>query len=584
MMRPIRTFLPIAALLFATGSVTPPDDLDSFVAAQMARRHVPGLSLAIVQDGKIVEARAYGVTDSAGTYPVTTTTLFQAGSISKSVAALGALHLVDEGKLSLDADVNGYLTTWKVPDNDLTRAKRVTLRGLLSHTAGLTVHGFPGYAVTEAKPTLVQVLDGTPPANTPAIRVEAVPGSRWNYSGGGYTIMQQMMLDVTGQSFPDYMRRSVLVPIGMTNSSYQQPLPAALVPRTAAGHYQFRNEVDGRWHVYPEMAAAGLWTTPTDLVKFAIEVQLANAGASSRVITPATAHQMLTEQMSGDGLGVFLQDSGRARTFGHGGRNEGFDAQLTATVGTGQAVAVMINANDDSRMVSRIVAFVARKYHWPNATSFDAPVASATPAPASLLRTYVGRYELTNNYLLTLVPCAGQLCTSIGGYPDEELVWLGGDRFASTERRLTVTPVRDSSGAIVALTWANGSQPQRVIPRVGPLVADLARQPDPDPALTGRVMDVLRALAQGGQVVATHPALTAGARRDFSRGPWPTAQGVTAVRFIGAEDVSRRKLERHDGAVDRIAYYTMSGKIGDRALLVYLTKDGLITDVDDVDQ
>ncbi|HEY2064770.1 MAG TPA: serine hydrolase domain-containing protein [Gemmatimonadaceae bacterium] len=582
-MRAIRTFLPFAALLFATGSATAPDDLDAFVAAQMARRHLPGLSLAIVQDGKIVEARAYGVTDAGGTQPVTTTTLFQAGSISKSVAALGALHLVDDGKLSLDGDVNGYLRTWKVPDNELTARKYVTLRGLLSHTAGLTVHGFPGYAVTEQVPTLVQVLDGAPPANTPAIRVEALPGSRWSYSGGGYTILQQMMLDVAGQSFPDYMRRTVLAPIGMTNSSYEQPLPPALAARTAAGHYQGRERVEGRWHVYPEMAAAGLWTTPTDLAKFAIEVQQTAAGASSRVISPATARLMLTEQMSGDGLGVFLQDTGRAKLFMHNGRDEGFDAQMIATAATGQGLVVMINANDDSRMVSRITAFVARKYHWPNAASFDPPTPATVPVAAAVLRTYTGRYELTNNNMVTLVPCAAQLCTSVGGYADEELVWLGDGRFASTERKLTIAPVRDSSGTVVALTWMNGAQPQRVIPRVGPLAADLARQRDPDPAFTDKLTDVLRAMAQGGQSVATNPTLAAGVRRDFSRGPWPPAAGVTAVRFIGAEDVSRRHIERHDGAVDRILYYTISGKNGERTLLVYVTKDGLITDLDMVD-
>jgi hypothetical protein len=199
-----------------------------------------------------------------------------------------------------------------------------------------------------------------------------------------------------------------------------------------------------------------------------------------------------------------------------------------------------------------------------------------------VLQTYSGRYEVTNNNMVTLVPCAGQLCTSAGGYPDEQFVWLGDGRFASTERALTIAPVRDSSGTIVALTWMNGAQPRRVIPRVGPLVADLPRQREADPAVTERVRDVLRAMAQGGQAVANNPALSAGARRDFSRGPWPPAAGVTSVRFIGAEDVSRRGLERHEGAVDRILYYAISGKNGERTLLVYLTKDGSITDLDDV--
>src|SRR5262249_16319368 len=156
------------------------------------------LSLAIIQDGKIVKAKGYGVTEKGGKTPITTTTLFQAGSISKAVAAMGALHLVEQGKLMLDEDVNSRLTSWKVPENEFTKDKKVTLRGILSHSAGLTVHGFPGYAVDSPFPTLVQILDGEKPANTQAIRVDILPGSRWRYSGGGYTIMQQMILDVAG--------------------------------------------------------------------------------------------------------------------------------------------------------------------------------------------------------------------------------------------------------------------------------------------------------------------------------------------------------------------------------------------------
>ena len=167
------------------------DAIDDFIRTQMQRRHIPGLSIAIIQDGKIIRAKGYGVAEQGGEREVTASTLFQAGSISKSVAAVGALRLVEKGKLALDEDVNGKLTTWKVPENAFTREKKVTLRGILSHTAGLTVHGFPGYAVDCPVPTLLQVLEGAKPANTAPIRVDILPGSKWRYSGGGYTVMQQ---------------------------------------------------------------------------------------------------------------------------------------------------------------------------------------------------------------------------------------------------------------------------------------------------------------------------------------------------------------------------------------------------------
>src|SRR6185436_9257568 len=153
----------------------------------------------------------YGVCAADQSTLVDPTTLFQAGSISKPVAAVAALRLVDAGRIDLDADVNDYLVSWKVPANEGWQP-RVTLRHLLSHTGGLTVHGFPGYARGQAVPTLVQVLDGAKPANTAAVRDNAVPGTQSRYSGGGTTIVQQMLIDVMGKPFPALMRELVLDP------------------------------------------------------------------------------------------------------------------------------------------------------------------------------------------------------------------------------------------------------------------------------------------------------------------------------------------------------------------------------------
>src|ERR1700757_4510299 len=184
--------------------------------------NVPGLSIAVIENYKIVDVKGYGVIAPGSTTPVTTKTLFQAGSISKPVAATGALYLVEHGKLSLDEDVNQKLKTWKVPENEFTKDQKVTLRRLMSHTAGLTVHGFPGYDVDQPLPTLVQILNGEKPANTAAIRVDTVPGTKVRYSGGGITIEQQLMMDVSGKPFPALMRELVLDKIGMTDSSYEQ--------------------------------------------------------------------------------------------------------------------------------------------------------------------------------------------------------------------------------------------------------------------------------------------------------------------------------------------------------------------------
>lgn len=343
----------------------PTDDVDDLIVAQMSQRRITGLSLAIIQGGRIVKEKGFGFADKGSNTPVTPATLFQAGSISKSVAAAGALWLVERGSLSLDADVNSELRTWKVPENQYTKTQKVTLRRILSHTAGLTVHGFPGYDKAVTLPTLVQVLDGAKPANTPAIRVDTVPGSQWRYSGGGYTVMQQLIVDVTNQRFPDFMRDRVLRPLGMLSSTYEQPLPSEKAGSTAAGYYSNGKAVEGRWHVYPEMAAAGLWTTASDLARFSIGIQQSLAAKSNPVISQPMARQMLTIEKQDDGLGVFLQHRGTELAFYHNGRDEGFDAFMLAYAGTGQGAVIMINANDDSGTVEKIVNAIAKEYGWP---------------------------------------------------------------------------------------------------------------------------------------------------------------------------------------------------------------------------
>jgi CubicO group peptidase (beta-lactamase class C family) len=324
---------------------------------------VPGLSIAVINDFHIIWAKAYGVIEAGSTVPVTTRTLFQAGSISKPVAATGALYLVERGKLVLDEDVNQKLKTWKVPENEFTKTENVTLRRLMSHSGGLTVHGFPGYDVNEPMPTMIQILNGQKPANTAAIRVDSIPGTRVRYSGGGVTIEQQLIIDVTGKSFPAFMRENVLDRIGMTDSSYEQPLSPARAGLTAAGTYADGRKVHGRWHLYPEMAAAGLWTTPTDLSKFAIEIALSKNGKSNRVLSEKTAREMLTAVMDDAALGFFL-DNENPGQFGHNGADEGFQALLTMNADSGNGVAIMANSDNGIAVGDFLLQSVAKEYGW----------------------------------------------------------------------------------------------------------------------------------------------------------------------------------------------------------------------------
>lgn len=359
--------LAIVMLLFLCPPLIWADEVDKVITDRMRENNIAGLSLAIIQDGKI-EARGYGFTDDRHQMSVTPATLFQAGSISKSVAAFGALRLVQEGQLSLDEDVNTKLRSWKVPENEFTQDKKVTLQGILSHSAGMTVHGFAGYARNEPIPTLVEVLNGTRPANSSPIRVNVIPGSLWRYSGGGYVVMQQMIMDVTNEPFPKFMSDTVLGPLGMTNSTYEQPLPPTMSSAAAAGYYANGSEVPGRWHVYPEMAPAGLWTTPSDLARFAIGVQQAYAGVSNPVLSRETVRQMLTAPNPSlsqtDGLGVFVRGSGKTFRFWHDGRNAGFDALMIEFPNIRKGAVIMINANDNKGTLDDIVGAIAKEYDW----------------------------------------------------------------------------------------------------------------------------------------------------------------------------------------------------------------------------
>ncbi|HKG98317.1 MAG TPA: serine hydrolase domain-containing protein, partial [Pyrinomonadaceae bacterium] len=332
------------------------------IAERMAFHKVPGVSIAVINNSAIEWARGYGVVEAGTNKPVTTETLFQAASISKPVAAMGALYLVEKGKLALDEDVNKRLVSWKVAENEFTKEKKVTLRGLLNHSAGMTVHGFRGYASDEAVPTLLELLDGKKPANSAAVRVDIAPGTRWRYSGGGISVAQLMMMDVTGKPFPQFMKETVLDKIGMKHSTYEQPLSKDWQQQAATGHRPKGEAVKGKWHTYPEMAAAGLWTTPSDLARFAIEIQKSRAGKSNKVLSKEMTSEMLTAVMGEYGLGIGVGREGRAATFSHGGSNEGFRCMMFAYTETGQGAVVMTNSDNGSALAGEILRSIAAEY------------------------------------------------------------------------------------------------------------------------------------------------------------------------------------------------------------------------------
>jgi CubicO group peptidase (beta-lactamase class C family) len=363
-------FIQFACLLVLCAGTAHADDIDDLIKAQMREHHIPGLSLAVVSKGAIVREGGFGTISSTGQMAVTPATPFQAASISKSVAALGALRLVETGQLQLDANVNRTLRTWQVPDNEFTKDSKVTLRGILSNSSGLGVPSFPGYAAGAPVPSLGQVLDGKAPANTPAVRVEYVPRSQWRYSGGGHAVLQQLMSDASGQPFARLMHDLVLAPLDMSHSTFEQTLPAALSSAASAGHVDGQPLPGGR-HIYPELAAAGLWTTAPDLARFAIGLQGAFQGRPGSMISQQMTKEMMSRQIRAEGLGLFVMGTdNRAPSLWYAGRNRGFDSFLWFAPASGDGIVIMINANDNDETVKNIARSIAVKYQM---TGFPFP-------------------------------------------------------------------------------------------------------------------------------------------------------------------------------------------------------------------
>jgi CubicO group peptidase (beta-lactamase class C family) len=418
------------------------------IAERMRAHHVHGVSVAVIDHFELAWAKGWGEADAETHAPVTETTLFQAGSISKPVAAMAALALVERGKLALDAPIANVLTSWRIPENELTRATPVTLKHLLSHTAGFTVHGFPGYAAGDEVPTIAQILDGAAPANTKPVRVDLPPGKKFRYSGGGITVMQAALGDVTREPFPRLLADTVLGPLGMQHSTYEQPLPAARVTDAAAGYDGGGEPVPGKRHVYPEMAAAGLWTTPSDLARFGIELMLGYAGRSSRVLSAEMTRRMLSAvaPVTDDesvGLAIFTRDRGGTAYVGHDGADEGFQAVLTMDRDGGRGAVVMANSDDGIPLAYEIVRAIAVEYGWPH---YVADPVDVVALDAAALAPLEGAYRVNADRIARIRAEGGHLVLRTPFQPDAELLPVSPTTFVRTDEDERYTFTRTPDG------------------------------------------------------------------------------------------------------------------------------------------
>lgn len=341
------------------------EDIPYFtIAERMSRYNVPGLSFALINDGEIEWVAGYGVKEAGTSRPVSAETVFQAGSIAKPVVAVAAMRMRDAGLIDLDEDIQTYLNEYVLPEGEHNPANPVTFRNLLSHTAGTTPGGYLGYDRGDPIPSDLQIVQGLPPANSPEVRVVTAPGTELAYSGGGYTIVQIAIHDVTGSAFERALDDWVLSLLDMTRSTYEQPLPDDMEEHVARGHASDGTVVPGGWRVHPEKAAAGLWSTAADLATFAVELRRAYVGEGS-LLEHDSAVELLTEQRDGHAFGFVLQSHGENVTVSHAGGTVGYQAAMTMDLGTGDGAVIMTNSDrgmDVGRELLRAASFV---HEWP---------------------------------------------------------------------------------------------------------------------------------------------------------------------------------------------------------------------------
>ena len=336
------------------------------ITERMAKYNVKGMSIAVIHDYKIAWAKGYGWADESEKRPVTPETLFEPGSISKTLNAIGILKLAQDKKVDLYTDINTYLSSWKFPYDSLSNGKKISLANLLSHTAGLSVHGFPGHNINGPVPTLLQVLDGKKPSFTPAVRSMFEPDLKFQYSGGGTSISQIILTDLVGQPYEEWMYNNVLKPIGMIHSTYAQPPAEGIRHLCASAYNRDGSPIAGKFHVYPEQAAAGLWMTPSDLSHYIIDMQLAHQGKPSAVLIGDMVKLHLSPYNDGPtALGTFIEDHDGVKYFQHSAGNDGFCGQFYGSMEDGYGVVIFMNT-DFGKLLPEVINSVAKAYNWKN--------------------------------------------------------------------------------------------------------------------------------------------------------------------------------------------------------------------------
>lgn len=412
------------------------EDNTASVADRMAFHNVPGMAFALIDEGRVAWTAGYGVLEAGSAEPVTPETLFQAASVAKPVVASAVMRMYREGVVDMDADVHAYLSDYRLPDGAQGPGNPVTLRKLLSHTAGLTPGGYMGYAPGDPVPGDLEILRGLPPSNSPPVEVVSPPGSNVAYSGGGYTLVELLVQDVTGISFPAAMDRWILEPMSMAASTFAQPLPTDRSHRAATGHLADGSPLPGRWRIHPEQAAAGLWTTVRDLASFAVQVRQAYLRGTD-ALDSVSAVELLTEQLDGEGVGFVVEsDAGATIAFSHAGGNMGYRAYMTVHIPSGTGAVFMTNGDQGMAVGHELLRAASAAYGW---SKFKPQTARRASVEARELPPLLGTYDFGDGVRVVIGVEDDSLLITFPNGDMYALVPTGAQEFVAPETGLQVT-------------------------------------------------------------------------------------------------------------------------------------------------
>jgi len=340
------------------------------VEERMEHYGIPGMSIAVIHNGEIAWTKGYGVMNRESNEPVTSKTLFQASALSIPVTAYGVLRMVENEVVDLDENINNYLQSWQLPDNEFTAESKATIRNLLNHSAGVNLHATPMYSQDSLRPNLIEVLDGTYPAKNEPIAINKEPDESFYISYTGYGIIQQMMLDVADRPFSEQMDELVLEPLGMANSTYNSSLSPEQGDKAATAYKEDGTMVQGKWYIHPIPASRGIWTTAEDLAKFLVHLQQTLKGNRSEGLSQEMTELMVTPHSVSSygpgaeyGLGMQLFKRQEEQYMRHWGWNTGYYSEMIAHREKEYGVVVMTNTTFPE-FNAEVIRAVAQTYAW----------------------------------------------------------------------------------------------------------------------------------------------------------------------------------------------------------------------------